>query len=99
MTTKDEKPAHNNTTITLSIPHALKEFLDQLGMDGYNRSNLLIKLIAGIVQELYIKYPTVQLPRGIERVAAFVSSGELSKRYHDKALDEKIKELIREHKP
>ncbi len=67
---------HNNTTITLSIPHDIKVFLDQLAMDGYNRSNLILKLIK-ILHSLYYTYPQIPLPRGIERLQSLVKEGVL----------------------
>ena len=70
----NKKPKFNNTTITLSIPHETKLFLDKLAVDGYNRSNLMLKLV-NILHMLYFTYPQIPLPRGIERLQELVRNG------------------------
>ena len=77
-----KKTTHNNTTITLSMPPEVKVFLDQLAQDGYNRSNLMLKMIKTI-QDLYDSYPQVPLPRGIEQLQGYVSKGELARDYEN----------------
>ena len=67
---------YSNTTITLSIPHEVKAFLDQLADDGYNRSALMGKMI-DIVHTLYYIYPQIPLPRGIARLQELVRDGSL----------------------
>jgi len=67
---------HNNTTITLSIPHDTKAFLEQLYTDGYNRSNLMLKMI-DIIEVLYTSYPQVPLPWGLTRLRVLVDEGLL----------------------
>jgi hypothetical protein len=66
----------NNTTITLSIPHETKLFLDRLASDGYNRSNLMLKMV-DILHMLYYTYPAIPLPRGIEKLQELVKDGVL----------------------
>ncbi len=78
----NKKAKYNNTTITLSIPHNTKLFLDQLAMDGYNRSNLMLKMIH-ILHVLYFTYPQIPLPRGIERLQQMVAEGVLLKEFQD----------------
>lgn len=75
----------NNTTITLSIPHETKLFLDQLAEDGYNRSSLMLKMI-NIISELYYTYPQIPLPRGIEKLHQLVESGVLLRQFADGGL-------------
>lgn len=58
----------NITTITLSIPHETKLFLEQLADDGFNRSSLMLKMIK-IIEELYYTYPQIPLPRGHRKTA------------------------------
>ncbi len=72
----NKKPKFNNTTITLSIPHETKLFLDKLAVDGYNRSNLMLKLV-NILHMLYFTYPQIPLPRGIEQLHKIVQDGAL----------------------
>ena len=83
-----KKPTHNNTTITLSIPHNTKLFLDQLAMDGYNRSNLMLKMI-NILHVLYFTYPQVPMPRGLERLLEMVNEGLLLQEFKDGHLNPK----------
>ena len=87
----NKKPTHNNTTITLSIPHNTKLFLDQLATDGYNRSNLMLKMIQ-IINVLYFTYPQIPLPRGLERLLEMVNEGLLLKEFEDGRLKQKPKE-------
>ena len=77
-----DKKKYNNTTITLSIPHRTKLFLDQLAADGYNRSNLMLKMIH-ILHQLYFTYPQIPLPRGIERLQQMVAEGVLLKEFDE----------------
>jgi len=77
-----EKKTFNNTTITLSIPHEVKTFLDRLADDGYNRSSLILKMI-NIVHVLYYTYPQIPLPRGIERLHELVRNGLLLREFTD----------------
>ncbi len=70
--------SHNNTTITLSIPWESKKFLDQLAEDGYNRSQLILKLI-DTIQVVYYQFPQVNLPRGINRINTMVKEGLLQR--------------------
>ena len=67
---------YNQTTITLSMPHEVKAFLDQLADDGYNRSALMGKMI-DIIHTLYYTYPQIPLPRGIARLQELVRDGTL----------------------
>jgi len=76
------KKQYNNTTITLSIPHETKAFLDDLANDGYNRSSLMLKMIH-IVHVLYYTYPSIPLPRGIERLLELVRDGLLMREFTD----------------
>ncbi len=71
-----KKHGNKTTTITLSMPHETKEFLDQLAVAGYNRSNLVLKLV-GVIEELYKNYPTIPLPLGVEHVVTMVKEGRL----------------------
>ena len=84
-----KKEKYNNSTITLSIPHETKAFLDQLARDGYNRSNLMLKMI-NILHTLYFTYPSIPLPRGIERLQEMVRNGLLAKEFSDGHLNPKI---------
>ncbi|MDJ0834884.1 MAG: hypothetical protein QNK37_00125 [Acidobacteriota bacterium] len=77
-----DKKKYNTTTITLSIPHKTKLFLDQLAADGYNRSNLMLKMIH-ILHQLYFTYPQIPLPRGIERLQQMVAEGVLLKEFDE----------------
>ncbi|MDJ0838939.1 MAG: hypothetical protein QNK37_20635 [Acidobacteriota bacterium] len=90
MTTKTK---NNNTTITLSIPHNTKLFLDQLAMDGYNRSNLMLKMIH-ILHMLYFTYPQIPLPRGIERLQDMVAEGVLLKEFQDGHMKPKPESVV-----
>ena len=83
------KDQYNNTTITLSIPHETKTFLDQLADDGYNRSNLMLKMI-NILHVLYYTYPQIPLPRGIERLGELVRDGLLLREFTDGHLNPKL---------
>ena len=71
-----KKTKFNNTTITLSIPHDVKSFLDDLSKDGYNRSNLMLKMIRTL-SVLYYNYPQIPLPRGVDRLYEMVPDGML----------------------
>ncbi len=82
---------YNNTTITLSIPHETKAFLDQLADDGYNRSNLMLKMI-NILHTLYFTYPGIPLPRGIERLQEMVRDGLLTNEFTDGHLNPPLPE-------
>lgn len=79
------KQRFNNTTITLSIPHETKLFLDQLADDGYNRSSLMLKMI-NIISELYYTNPQIPLPRGIEKLHQLVNNGVLIRQFADGGL-------------
>jgi len=76
------KPEFNNTTITLSIPHETKVFLDRLAEDGFNRSSLMLKLV-DILHMLYETYPQIPLPRGLERLQEMVRDGTLLNEFKD----------------
>ena len=78
----EPKATHNNTTITLSIPHDTKTFLDDLARRGYNRSNLMLNNIR-TMQVLDETYPGIPLPDGLSYLHDIVSSGELAERYKD----------------
>ena len=56
---------YDKTTLTLSIPHAVKAFLDELVEDGYNRSALTLKLISQM-KTIYEKHPGIALPKAFD---------------------------------
>ena len=76
----NKKEKYNNTTITLSIPKDTKSFLEKLAVDGYNRSNLMLKMI-GMMDILYTRYPQIPLPRGLETMKNMVENGQLLEEY------------------
>ena len=65
------------TTITLSIPYDIKAFFDTLAVDGYNRSNLMLRMTR-VLDDMYTKYPNIPLPRAIDRLAKIVADGGLN---------------------
>jgi len=66
------------TTITLSIDPETKLVLDQLAIDGYNRSNLMQKMTE-IIRIIYVDFPELRLPYALGRLVEEVKGGLLSK--------------------
>lgn len=62
-------------TITLSLPKEWKHFFDKLAEDGYNRSQLFLKM-ARIIQHLEKYEHPGGLPRLIEALTHLVASGD-----------------------
>ncbi len=63
------------TTVTLSIPKDFRSFFDSLTDDGYNRSQLMLKM-AKILESLYLHHKAFPggVPRAIEFLGAIVDS-------------------------
>jgi len=66
------------TTITLSIPKQFRSFFDELTEDGYNRSQLMLKM-AKILELLYRRHGSFPggLPKAIERLHHIAKGDEL----------------------
>ncbi len=69
------------TTVTISIPKDFRAFFDSLTHDGYNRSQLMLRM-AKILESLYLHHKAYPggVPRAIEFLDAIVDSpsfGEL----------------------
>ena len=92
-----KKPTHNNTTITVSVPFNVKDFLNKLASDGYNRSKLILAFLDGL-EVLDSEYQNVPLPRGIAQIVDQIKSGELAARHAWPELDRKIRALIESEK-
>ncbi len=66
------------TTITLSIPKQFRSFFDELTEDGYNRSQLMLKM-AKILELLYRQHGAFPggLPKAIDRLHQIAASRDL----------------------
>ena len=67
---------YNKTTITLSIPLAVKAFLDELAKDGYNRSALMLKLMSQM-KMIYEMHPGIPLPKALDGLVRLASREDI----------------------
>jgi len=65
----------------------MKAFLDQLADDGYNRSSLMQRMMV-ILECVYYAYPSIPLPRGIQRLYELVQGGLLTREFTDGHLNQ-----------
>jgi len=68
------------TTITLSIPKDFRVFFDNLTEDGYNRSQLMLKM-AKILESLYKRHHAYPggLPKAIEYLGKLVTQEDFGR--------------------
>jgi len=73
----NKRMKYGTTTITLSIPVESRGFFDELAVDGYNRSYLMLKMTR-ILEILYRNHQTFPggLPKAVDRLME-MAQGEL----------------------
>lgn len=73
-----EKARKATTTITLSVPARERKFFDDLAEDGYNRSQLMLKMIR-IMESLYVDHGTFPggLPKAIDHLYKLTKAGAI----------------------
>jgi len=73
----NKRMKYGTTTITLSIPVESRSFFDELAVDGYNRSYLMLKMTR-ILEILYRKHQTFPggLPKAVDRLIE-IAAGDL----------------------